>query len=542
MYVLVFSFSAAADWGTGQYGATNCNQPYEPAPQSYAASDELANIRGQMSRDSQALRQKEADLNRIHPRIDEARRRMRQVVSPEAMTAVEEHHAQRRDRNAYREQCGPNPGGDANQVPVPQGFCHETAGTPPEYENDWDAFYVHPSESGRVTDAICKGYAPRRTGQPAQPDQEACLAGLRDFYAAMEDRRRLNDEIADLRARVKGYESQIGRITTEVSEGRYCATCTSERRGYSTNSTGDQTINMIQPLIAMGAALLSRSQQQQRQPPPMIAGGPQPYRAYPARPYAARMPGYNGVHNGVYGGVPGSIGRGAFACNNTSPMAFGDPMFGNDIPSIFGGPSPINAPYAAPFMNPTAQNRLFNSGFGPSFSPRLGGNAPLVRPYQQAFNRPGAMPWQNRLPQTQMPNRFGLGNAPVTAPWVSRPGGGQFAGTAPMFPGYPQASLLGQYGYGGGTQFYNAPAVAGYGGGPLTSVSNVPNLQNNILGNYSHQMNQIANSIQLIGSGRYYTPPAASAPTVVAPGGGAAAPTAPTDPTVPRVIPPVKKK
>ncbi len=333
---------------------------------------------------------------------------------------------------------------------------------------------------------------------------------------------------------MQGQETRIGRIHTEVSEGRYCATCSSERRGYSTNSTGDQMMDMVVPLMVMGAALLSSSQRQRRiAAPPMLPayghGRQVPYRAFPARPYAAPMRGYYGMHNGVYGAVPGSIGRGAFGCNNSSPLALGDSMLGNDLSSIFNGPSPFNSPHAAPFMNPSANNRMFNPGFGPGFMPRLGGNGPFMAPGPGGRGAPALLsPIRARGPITQMPQRFGFGrptpgttfgNLPGTlpfqrggfqnSPFLNGPAQyGQFAGVSPMFPGYPQASLMNPY-YGGGNQFYNAPAVLGYRGGPLSSVSNVPSLSQNILGNYVHQMNQISQNIQLLGSGSYYAPPTA---------------------------------
>lgn len=577
--MLIFSAGASAQWGTGQWGAQNCNQPYEPAPQSYAAADELSNIRGDMRRDNQTLQEREAELSRLSSRVDDARRRMQRVLSPEALRAVEEHQAQRRHRNDYRESCAPGAGGDANQVPVPPGFCVAEPPPPaqPHY-NMWDRM-VHETEHGKMSDKVCRSFVPYR-GPDARPeanDVRDCIAGLNDFYAVAGDRARLTDEINGLRNRVRGYESRIGGINREVAEGRYCSDCASQRRGYSTGSTGDQMMNMVGPLFAIGAALLSRGNQRRQPPPtapygygpPMVAG-PQPYRAFPARPYAARTPGYYGTHNGVYGAVPGSIGRGAFGCNNTSPHAFGDPMFGNDYAPIFDGPSPFDAPYARPFMNPVAQNRMFNPGFGPGFQPRLGGRqGPPTMPFMRGGMQQGPLAWQNRMPMTQMPGRFGMprpgfgfGQAPVTAPFMRGGMPNQFGGINQMFPGYPQASLLNQY-YGGnqffgGNQFYGAPAVAGYTGGPLTSVSNVPGIQYNYLGNFTHQMNQISNNIMMLGSGSYYNPPVTmpfvggttSLPgttinpvgggTVLPVGGGTAIP--PTSPaTGPGVVPPKKK-
>lgn len=547
LLLFVASSSVHADWGRGLWGGSNCNQRYEPAPQAYSANDELSNMRGQVAQDNREIRNLEAQLNRIPERIEAARRRMTRVVSPEGFAAIEEHYSQRREHDAYRKGCAPTANADANKVPVPNGFCYENPQADREeerYVDLWDRV-ADMDRPGRVIDSICQRHIPVQGVLPSEADQRECTQGLNDYYSAQDEKARLTQQIAELRRRVEGYDARIGRISRDVTESGYCASCFSERRGYSTNSTGDQMMDMVVPLMVVGAAMLSSSQRQ-RSPPalvPAYGGDPQvPYRAYPARPYAARVPGYYGVHNGVYGAAPGSIGRGAFGCNNSSPLSFGDSSFGNDLMSIFNGPSPFNSPHAAPFMNPVATNRLFNPGFGPGFRPRLGGRGPFNGPLARGRNaRALVRPINGRMPITQMPQRFGqipgtviggrpgfgfgFGNQPVSLPFQH--GGFQ---QSPMFPGYPRASLLSQYG--GANQFYNAPATAGYrGGGPLTSVSNVPGLTQNVLGNYVHQMNQISQNIQMLGGGSYYAPPTAS-PTQ---------PT-PTNPTGPGVVTPVKKK
>lgn len=578
---------AFANWGTGLYGATNCNQPYEPAPQSYAASDELANIRSQLSRDNSVITQRQADLDRLGSRLTSARDRVAKVVSPQGLIAIDEHYNQRRDRNAYRFECG-SAAGDANLAPIPQGFCEpDRSTTPPTFLNMWERV-AHKEVAGRVNDVICQYRIPISDVAVPDHDRDTCTAGLADYYATLDERTRLTQEIADLRARVRGYESSIGRINTEVAEGRYCATCNAERRGYSVNSTGDQATNLIVPLLAIGLKLIAGRQQQQRPPafapygygaPPVIAGGRVPMQAYPARPYAAPIRGYNGVYNGVYGAVPGTIGSGAFACNNTSPLAFSDPMFGNDIAPIFDGPSPINAPLAAPFMNPGAQNRMFNPGFGPGFMPRMGGNAPLTAPFIRGRpgNFPGALNWANRLPTTQMPSRFGVpplngvrppgvgfgfgngfgyGNAPLTAPYrngVAFPSGlpgtaFQYGGVG-AFPNYPGNSYFGAFNslannvqvLGGGAYFGGTPPlVAPYIGGGTTSY--------------------LGGGLPLVGTAPVITT-GGGAPIVVSPGLGSSpgprpapvtvAPAAPAPiplpapapaPTGPGVVTPVKKK
>lgn len=550
--LLFISLNAQADWGRGLWGASNCNQRYEPAPQAYSANDELSNMRGQVNQDSRQIRELEDQLNRIPTRVEDARRRMSKVVSPEGLAAIEEHYSQRRDYDAYREGCASTSSPDANKVPIPNGFCYED-------QNLWNRV-ADMQTAGRVIEGICQAHIPPQSVRPAEADQRECIQGLKDYYSAQDERARLTQQISDLRRQVDGYNARIGRISTEVAEGRYCATCYSERRGYSTNSTGDQMMNMVAPLMVVGAALLASSQRQRAQAPafaPAYGNDPRvPYRAYPARPYAARVPGYYGVHNGVYGAAPGSIGQGAFGCNNTSPLSFGDASFGNDIMSIFSGPSPLSAPHAVPFMNPVATNRLFNPGFGPGFRPRLGGRGPFNGPLARGRNAPALLrPINGRMPITQMPQRFGqipgtiigrpgfgFGNVPGALPFQQ--GGFQQAPSI-GFPGYPRASLLSQYG--GGNQFYNAPAVLGYrGGGPLTSVSNVPGLSHNVLGNYVHQMNQISQNIQMLGGGSYYAPP--TRPYLTGGGattGGGNIPTTPIPtptPSGPGVVTPIKKK
>jgi hypothetical protein len=496
---LFFTAVAHAQYGIGLSPGSSCSGPFRPAVGAISANDEVINVQGQIRARENGIAVLKDQERGLDNDLTDAKSEMAEVLTSQGMAALREHYDRRNSYNSYRKACGgTGPVGPeatdpslfgtpmqnrpvdshVTQLPPPDAFCIVNPATGLR-ENIWERFV---DDDGQVSDRICE----YRIAGIARPTDDRrvkhCRQGLHEYYRLMDRRSKLHDDIAELDDEARDYERRLRRIRDDVTDGTYCPWCAAQRSGYALQGMGPALMQQQAIMQAMAQSMTLQNRPMFGPPQILPYGGA----AYPARPYAAPLPGYYGMTGpgpGLmnYGAIPGGIGPGAFGCAGSgNPLNFGGPFSSPGVSPIFGGPSPFNNPFANPMMAP-----MFNQGAGPGWGfPQYANGMPGFNMYGQP----------NPLFAAQypygLPNQFGLMGSPYF-PYVT-----PNAGVMPFGAPY------GGYGLGFGNGFYGAGSPYGNLYGP--GYGSIYGGWGAGAGNYFGQVNYLNTQMQWISSGGLY--------------------------------------
>jgi len=467
--IILYAGGIHAQWGTGLSGAGYCPQGYGPGRGAVNGNDEISNLNGQRNRAQSVIDRKKQQLSRTDQYLDRANQRMKQVLSTEQIRAIELHHRYGYNASSYQAACGSGgrAGGGGNEngpnstlierikkrangasadaantslVRPPPAYCVRT---PRGTENLWAEFV---EDNGRVSEEVCD-YKSNFSNLADTAPASACREGLREYYERLDEKKRLQGEIAQIQSDLDRMERRREQIADQIAEGTYCPSgnCGAGGRGYYNNgpSSTDAILGLAAVGLVAGIGIMNASQNRGYRPgyPPYPMPRPgMPPGAYPGRPYPAPMPGYmGGFPPGRYGAIPGAMGPGGFAgCTGANPVAVGNPYMAgypqhNAFPMGPGlGPNPFVNPYA--------------SGYPPGAMPYPGGGYPPYGPggVPWAGGAPGVLPFPGGHPAL-MPG-FGPGFAPMVGNGLYDPYGtgvGYPPGAMPYAGGYPPYGLGG---------------------------------------------------------------------------------------------------
>lgn len=341
--ILSFTFTAHAQWTSGFYGANFCPYRVTVGQALISADDQLSNLRVRLWQTHHRMEWKRNRLGGVESRLSDAQRGIAEILRDGAESAIEKHFESQNDSTSYQASCAsasfdePEDGLpaakedlDEELTPIPREFCGRNQDG---FVDHWSQFV---RDDGRMDDSVCENFMPPRFGHPMIGDIEKCRRGLKDLYAMLSERKRISEEIGELKKTELALNRDVERLRDQAAEDNYCPHCENARLGYAPVS---DTIHM--PLTAP--------------------------ETFPHRPYLARMPGYFGMTGGVYGALPGGLASGAFGCAGTNPGVLGNPFVAaDDNPFFSSGSTLSHNPYLR--QSPSDANGLYNSGFGPSFN------------------------------------------------------------------------------------------------------------------------------------------------------------------------------
>jgi hypothetical protein len=251
------------------------------------------------------------------------------------------------------------------------------------------------------------------------------MQGLRDYYKLTDDTDDVEQEIADLKAKLKRYKRMRTRVADRADaeeEAQFCPECDAEARGDGNSGNSEAVIGALAPVMFQLALNFGQQQQRRayyRQPPNVVPAMPT-NNGYPGTApvllpptqatmngsqmpayYPAKVPGYMNTGSGSqnYGTIPGGMTN-AFGCSdmNQANSALDYPPWllnmlnsdggvgaggNNQIapPNVLSANNNMNAPaLAIPTTGAYWQNMVnFQQGIG-LINTNLGGDAPPVLP------------------------------------------------------------------------------------------------------------------------------------------------------------------
>lgn len=386
---LSFANLAHAQWTTGLYGTSFCPYKTTVGHALIDAGDEMSNARMQLWQTHHRIELKQNRLSAIESRLSDDQRSIAEVLRDGAEAAIEKHFARQSDPGGYQASCGaasfeePENGLqassedlDAELMPIPREFCGQNKDG---FVDHWSQFV---REDGQMDDSVCENFIPPRLGHPTVGVIDQCRRGLKDLYAALNERNRLTGEIHDLQKSETEINHEVERVRDQAADGNYCPHCENARLGYAPVSD-----TFHKPLVTP--------------------------ETFPQQPYLARIPGYFGMTGGVYGALPGGMASGSFGCAGTNPGLLGNPFVSSQYNPLFAStPTLAGNPYIK--QAPSEINGLYNSGFGPTFNALDNRRSSPVIAWK---------PWvEPKLPKLTEPDRspasFGIAQpAPEFAPY-----------------------------------------------------------------------------------------------------------------------------
>lgn len=369
-------FENGAKWGTGQSVATICPTEEKDAKAAQDNKDYLANL----SSEVRGIENKILDLrlksSELRLKVGDSKTKMNFVLTFDAIAAIDEHRAQKRDLDDYKRNCPrsvslspgnlrgmgrfpaadlPRPSESADSdgedlpaivpesvndsgVDIPKGFCQGGV-------NYWERLAL---DNGKVNSTICtyEGvngvYVSKDTASEA--DQKICRDELAKFYQYRDQEAQLSAQIAQLQAQYDTKVAQLNRDNQLEKEGRLSLDSKDH-----VGTSSDQA-NLTQQLMTTGVSLVAALMQagqnddgdegddqdyphhRRRRAPKVLPGGSNQFPGVvdvgsldesdmPGDPLPTRYRAkvdhyYTGPDQDDYGTAPGGAGQGQFSCND----------------------------------------------------------------------------------------------------------------------------------------------------------------------------------------------------------------------------------